>query len=130
MESLLKKFIYTGVGLVSLTAEKLHQSINDLVKQGKISEDEGRKVIDEIITETEAKRGEFEQRIRSVVEKVVDKVDFPGYSEFHALTERVEALEARLGIGGDKKASVKKVSPRKTKAKATFGAETTEENIN
>ena len=47
MEDLFKKFVYTGVGLVSLTAEKLQKSIDTLVEEEKISEKEGKKIVND-----------------------------------------------------------------------------------
>lgn len=123
MEGLFKKFIYTGVGLVSLTAERLQKSVDELVSKGKLSEDEGRKVVDDLMTETEGKREEFESRIRSIVEKVMNRIDYPSHKEVQDLRARIEVLETRLDVnaaGGNKKAAVRKVTPRKTSSKETF----------
>ena len=34
MEDLFQKFLYTGVGLVAMTAEKIHKSVDKLVSDG------------------------------------------------------------------------------------------------
>lgn len=123
MEGLFKKFIYTGVGLVTLTAERLQKSVDELVSKGKLSEEEGRKVVDDLMTETESKREEFESRIRSIVEKVMNRIDYPSHKEIQDLRARIEVLETKLDVsaeGGDKKAAFRKVSPRKATSKQTF----------
>ena len=38
LEELFKKFVYTGVGLVSLTKDKLQSTIEKMIKEDKISE--------------------------------------------------------------------------------------------
>ena len=43
MENLIRKVLYTGVGIVAATTERLQMSIDELVEKGKISEEEGKK---------------------------------------------------------------------------------------
>ena len=76
MEDLFKKFVYTGVGLVSLTADKLQKSIDKLIDEEKISEKEGKKIVDDFFKKTESKKKEFEKQLQGVTEEVVKKFDF------------------------------------------------------
>ena len=96
MEDLFKKFVYTGVGLVSLTAEKLEKSVNKLVDENKISTEEGKKIVDELMSKTEAKKEEFEDKLKEVTEAVVAKFDFLKKNDYETLVKRVEALEAEV----------------------------------
>lgn len=104
MEDLFKKFVYTGVGLVSLTAEKLENSVNKLVEENKISTEEGKKIVDDLMSKTEAKKEEFEDKLKEVTEAVVAKFDFLKKNDYETLVKRVEALEAEVA----KKKTVKK----------------------
>lgn len=96
MESLLKKFIYTGIGLVSITRERLQKNIDNLVSDQKLSKEEGRRIVDDVMDKTEAKRGELESQFKKVTEEVMDKFNFATSKELEALKRRVEALEIRL----------------------------------
>jgi polyhydroxyalkanoate synthesis regulator phasin len=107
MEDLFKKVLYTGVGLVSVTAEKLQEAVDKLVSENKLSREEGRKVVDDLIKETETKREEFEGQIKTLVEDVVSRVKLVTKKEFEDLVRRVEALE---GVEGGEK---KKAAPKK-----------------
>lgn len=49
MEDLFKNFLYTGVGLVAMTAEKIQKSVGNLINDGKLSIEEGKKVIDKLV---------------------------------------------------------------------------------
>ena len=60
---LLKNFIYAGVGLATVTAEKAKETIDDLVEKGMISDTEGKKIIEDFFNSTEEKRKEFEKKI-------------------------------------------------------------------
>ena len=104
MEDLFKKFVYTGVGLVSLTAEKLEKSVNKLVDENKISTEEGKKIVEDLMSKTEAKKEEFEDKLKEVTEAVVAKFDFLKKNDYETLVKRVEALEAEVA----KKKTVKK----------------------
>ena len=64
---LFKKLFYTGVGLVSTTTEKLQAQIDELVNKGKISKEEGRKVVDELIDSTESKKEELYGDVSNVL---------------------------------------------------------------
>ncbi len=121
MQDLFKKFLYTGVGLVTVTTEKIQSTIDELIEQGKISEEEGKKVVDDLVENTEAKREEFEGRLRKMIDNVIGKVDFPSRKEVKGLKDRIAELETQLEPKKTtrKSASVKKVSPRKVTAKKT-----------
>ena len=44
MENPLKQFLYAGIGLASLTTEKVQSTLDELVEKGKISDSEAKKV--------------------------------------------------------------------------------------
>ncbi len=96
MEDLIKKFVYTGVGLASLTAEKLQKSIDKLVDEDKISEKEGRKIVDEFFKKTESKKKSFETQIGKITKEVISKFDFSKAKEILDLNKRVKALENKF----------------------------------
>lgn len=93
MEDLFKKVIYTGVGLVAVTAEKLQETVDKLVEENKISREEGRKVVDELVQDTEEKRDEFEGQLKSIVEKIFNSFKVVSQKDYDALLKRVEVLE-------------------------------------
>ena len=97
MEDLFKKFVYTGVGLVSLTSEKLQKSIDTLVAENKISTSEGKKIVDDFFTKTEGKKKEFESQLKKVTEDVVQKIQLPKKKDIDALEKRIAALESKMG---------------------------------
>jgi polyhydroxyalkanoate synthesis regulator phasin len=126
MEDLFKKLIYTGVGLVSTSAEKFQAAIDKLVDDRKLTSEEGKKIVDDFFKNTETKKGEFESQIRSIIEKIVNTVNFASAKEVDELIERVKVLEAHAGIAvpveeTEKKADKKIAAP--VKKKDTVSAE-------
>lgn len=96
MEDLFKKFLYTGVGLVSNNAEQLQKSVKDLIDKGRLSEEEGRKVVDDLIDDTNNKREEFEGRLKGLVDGILGKLDLPSREEVGSLKSRIAELEEEL----------------------------------
>lgn len=98
MQDLFKKFVYTGVGLVATTVEKFQQSVDKLVDEDKISQDEGKKIVDDLVKNTEAKRDEFEGKLRSIIEEVMAKLNVGTQSQVKDIQDRLAAIEEKLGI--------------------------------
>ena len=124
MEELIKKFVYTGVGLASLTAEKLQKSIDKLIDEDKISENEGRKIVDEFFQKTESKKKSFETQISKIIKEVISKFDFSKAKEILDLNKRVKALENKISKMSMASAQATRVArkpatPKRTIKKAT-----------
>lgn len=98
MQDLFKKFLYTSVGLVATSVEKLQQSVDKLVDEDKLSQDEGKKIVDDFVKNTEAKREEFEGKLRHIVEEAMTKLNFGTQSQVKDIHDRLAAIEEKLGI--------------------------------
>ncbi len=94
MAEMFKKFLYTSVGLVTSTSDSVQKLITDMVERGKLSEEEGKKVVDEFTAGTEDRRKEFEERLKNLIEDVMHKLSLPTRAQIDALEERIEELEA------------------------------------
>lgn len=93
LESVIKKFVYTGVGFVSLSAEKFKNTVEDLIKDDKISEKEGQKIIDDFFKDSRAKRKEYSGRTKDLVKKVTERLKFVKSEDYEALSKRLTELE-------------------------------------
>jgi polyhydroxyalkanoate synthesis regulator phasin len=96
MEELLKKLVYGGIGLANVAADKLNETLDELVEKGKLSDSEAKQVADDFFTKTEARRDEFEEKLRSVGEEIVNRLDFLKNVDFMDINKRLEELETRL----------------------------------
>ena len=115
----LKNFIYAGVGLASVTADKIKETIEDLVEKGKISDTEGKRILDDFFKSTESTKDEFETKLKKLTDNISSSFDFlkKDNAEVDALKKRIEELEAKLAKV-EKPAPVKKTTTKKTTAKA------------
>ena len=101
----LKKYFYSGVGLAAHTAEVVQKSVNELVKKGKVSEADGKKIVGEAIKKVEARRPEIEAKYNEAVHKFVKVTS----SEVTKLQKRIEKLEGQLTV---KKAGAAKAASK------------------
>ena len=97
-DKLLRKALYTGIGVVTSTTERLQKAVDDLVQRGKISEEEGKKVVDDVVKNTEYKREEYEGRFRKLIDSTLSKLNLPQYDAYDKLEKRVKSLEVKLGL--------------------------------
>ena len=102
MSSLVEKTMLLGLGVFTLTRDKVAAVVDDLVKSGEVQADESRKLIDDLLA-----RGEKEQKeLRKLIEKELDKARgtiVPVTKEdFDTLRAKVDDLETRLNAGASK----------------------------
>lgn len=93
MEATFKKFLNTGVGYLSQGNKLVQTAIEKLVKENKISEKEGQKIVADLLKSGEAKRADLEK-------------------QFAKLTDD---LKTRVGLNDDKKKAApaaKKAAPK------------------
>ena len=113
----LKKYFYSGVGLAAHTAEVVQKSVNELVKKGKVSEAEGKKIVGEVIKKAEARRPEIEAKYNEAVHKFVKLTT----SEVSKLQKKIEKLEGQLTVkksGSAPKAAAKPAAKAASKKKS------------
>jgi polyhydroxyalkanoate synthesis regulator phasin len=98
MDKIVRKALYTAVGIVAGTTERLQKAIDDLVSKGKLSEEEGKKVVDDVVKTTDNRRDEYEGRFRNLIDTVLSKLNLPQGDAYEKLEKRIKSLEVKLGL--------------------------------
>lgn len=93
MMDLLKKTVLASIGAVSLTRKKVEEVVGELVKRGELTEDQGKKIITNLISEGDRQKEEIARRVSEAVAEAMGKMDIARRSELAALEQRVEKLE-------------------------------------
>jgi len=93
----LEKAAYTGLGLAALTKDKLDEAVETLKKERGLTEDEGRRLAEEMKDGAEAARKKLDERVDVAVEKALRSMKLAPLKEVEDLKARVAELEARLG---------------------------------
>ncbi len=95
-DSLFKKFFYTGVGLTVSTKEKIEKKIKELVDKNKITEQEGKKIIDEFVVDFDKKRDELEKEFKNFIKKTTESMKLAKKKDVDTLNERLREVESKI----------------------------------
>jgi polyhydroxyalkanoate synthesis regulator phasin len=98
MDKIVRKALYTAVGIVAGTTERLQNAIDELVSKGKISAEDGKKVVDDVVKTTDHKRDEYENKFRNLIDNVLSKLNLPQSDAHEKLEKRIKSLEVKLGL--------------------------------
>jgi polyhydroxyalkanoate synthesis regulator phasin len=96
MKELLKNVVYTGIGAAFLTKEKIEEFKDDLVNQGKIGQDEGKRFVEEMVQKTESIKESLDLKINKIVEERIKKLNIVTRDDFADLCRQVEELQIAL----------------------------------
>jgi polyhydroxyalkanoate synthesis regulator phasin len=98
MEETLKKVLYTGVGMVSDTIESVRKTVDEMVKKGDVSQEHGKKIVDEFTKKYEHRKDDLESRMRNMVNSALEKLNLPQADEVEKLEKRIKSLEVKVGL--------------------------------
>ncbi len=76
MEDLFKKFVNAGVGYLAQGSKSVQSTIDKLVKDNKMTQAEGKKIVDDLLKSGETKRAELEKQFQGIVERAKSTVGF------------------------------------------------------
>ncbi len=93
MFEFIKKAIFIGAGLASMTADKIEETVNEIVKKGDLTEKQGRELIQELKERSTKVRKELAEKIEKIVNDTLQKLNIPTRKEIEELQERIERLE-------------------------------------
>ena len=92
MIELVKKVLLTGVGVAALSKEKVEDLAKDFVEKGKMTEQEGKKLVDQLLSSSEEARQDLQKQIEGKVQAVLEKMDLAKKSDLEALKLEIEEL--------------------------------------
>ncbi|MBU1170579.1 MAG: hypothetical protein KKD44_13535 [Proteobacteria bacterium] len=93
----MKKAMMTGLGMALKTQAEIEEITRDMIKKSKMSEEEGRKFIDDMMKKYEDARNDMEQQIRKGIVEYMGKADIASKKDLDALKEEVEKLKKMCG---------------------------------
>ena len=74
MDDLFKKFLNTSVGFIAQGNKAVQTAIEKLVKESKLSEKEGQKIVADLMKSGEAKRADYEKQFMGLTDSLRERV--------------------------------------------------------
>lgn len=92
MASILEKTLLMGLGVFTLTREKVKEAVNELVQEEGVEPEEAQKLADALVARGEKERKE----LRDMIRKEVSSVTPVTRKEFEALRRDVDELAEEI----------------------------------
>lgn len=96
MIEILKKSLYTGLGLAFMTRDKIEDISEEMVKFGKLTEQEGRELVAELTKKSEEAGRSVREHIDNAVQQQIQRMNLVSHDEYAALKRQVEILKSRM----------------------------------
>ncbi len=96
MLDLLKKTLLTGIGIASLTKEKIKELGKKIAKESKLTEEEGKKLVKDLLKKSEEARKNMEKQVDELVKNALKKLNLPTQEDLQKLENQIRKLEILL----------------------------------
>ncbi len=98
MTELWRKATLFGIGMWALTEEKIQDFTDDLIENGEMRKEEGKKFVRELVDEQKKQKEEMENRITARVQDTFKKADYATRDEVKDLKEMMIGLENKIDM--------------------------------
>lgn len=98
MIDLIKKALLTGVGVASLTKDKIEDLAKELIDKGKMSEQEGEKLVQEMLSRAEESRETVKSQTETLVKNTVNKMQLARVEDIELLKAEIERLREDISV--------------------------------
>ena len=95
MLEMLEKAVMTTIGVAVITQKKAEELAAEMKERFKLSEDEGKNLVDRLQTIATESRVKVREMAEAEVQKVVERLGLVSREEFDRLAARVQELESR-----------------------------------
>jgi len=92
MNELIKKTLLTGLGLAFLTKEKIEEMTKEFIEKGKLSEQEGKKLYDELLEKAEESKEDVKKQIETITKETMKKMNLASRDELQDMEKRLQEL--------------------------------------
>ena len=89
MFDLIKKAMFTGLGVAYMTKEKIEELARDLTEKGKLSEKEGKEFVEELKKKSEEARKGAQEQIEKVVNTTLKKMNVATQDDLQNLEKKI-----------------------------------------
>jgi polyhydroxyalkanoate synthesis regulator phasin len=96
ISQILRKAALFGIGAVALSQEKIEEFVQEMVKDGELNKEEGKKFVLELLAEKEKQCKSIEEKINNKVRDVVESCGTAKKEDIESLRARMEKIETSM----------------------------------
>ncbi len=96
MSETLRKLGLIGIGVLAITEEKIKQTVDELIEKGEMNREEGKSLVQELLTEKKKQMQELGDRISEDVQNAVDRSKLATKDDVARLEEKIIGLETAV----------------------------------
>jgi|YNPNPStandDraft_1061719.scaffolds.fasta_scaffold03636_3 polyhydroxyalkanoate synthesis regulator phasin len=93
---LVEKSLLLGLGVLTLTRDKVVKFVNSLVEEGEVRAEEAPGIVDRLVARGEEEREELRKMVREELEKARASLPFVSRKDIEALNQKIDQLALRL----------------------------------
>ena len=98
MVAAVRRVLMAGVGMVALTKDEIEDFVGKLIERGEIAEQDGRRLVSEVLHRRRDKAGEMAGKVEEVAEKVQGETEKQVARAESMLDQRIEGILGRLNV--------------------------------
>lgn len=95
-----RRVLMAGVGVVVLAQEEVEEFVNKLIERGEIAEQDGRKLINDVVENRKKQAQETKQATQEEFDKrlegLLDRLNVPTRGDINTLNDKVTELTAKV----------------------------------
>lgn len=93
MLDIARKTILLGIGLASMTRDKIEELAKKIAEEDKLSKEEGRKLAEDLLKQSDEVTKNLKDQVEKFVKNTLEKLDSPSRKDLQKLEERIKKLE-------------------------------------
>jgi polyhydroxyalkanoate synthesis regulator phasin len=101
MLDIVRKAMMTGIGMALLAKDEMEDLAREVAEKGKMTEQDGKKFINELQKRYEEVQGKLEERVETTVRDILRKMDVVTGEDLKALKKEIRELKKAIGKESD-----------------------------
>ncbi|WP_310599376.1 phasin-related domain-containing protein [Desulfobulbus sp.] len=99
MMEFVKNAFYAGIGAAFLTKEKIEELKGELIEKGKMSQEEGKQFVDDLLRKSEKAKDQLDLWLNKRVEDRIKQLNLATKDEIAELQRKIEELQVAINKG-------------------------------
>jgi polyhydroxyalkanoate synthesis regulator phasin len=96
MAGLVEKSLLLGLGVLTLTRDKVVQFVNKMVEEGEVKAEEAPTIVDRLVAKGEEERAQMREMMREELEKMRANVPVVTRQDVETLNQKIDELTAMV----------------------------------